>query len=233
MLFQAKRVLPFALISVLLTGCASDNIQDIEAGYDQKAGAGPAAMAHVNHVAKSWMETPNQVGLLTIARSEAAVARTHADLAVQRSTDSDWVKMQAVHIKHALQPKGKGPGKGYGLIKAIEEVKQQMELAIASGDASDAVVFHGEQIIMSTDSILARIHTLEALTNRIINAPRGTDFSLQAETLSDLANHILTGEDLNQDGHIRWMQGEAGLDQELKYLEYLQEKEAAYYNEKD
>ena len=229
MLLQAKRVLPFALFSVLLAGCASDNIQDIEAGYDQEAGAGPMAMAHVNHVAKSWMETPRQVGLLTIARSEATVASTHADLAVQRSGDSDWVKMHAVHVKHALEPKGKGPGKGYGLIKAVKEVKQHIKLAIASEDTSDAVAFHGEQIMMSADSVLARIETLDALANQIIEAPRGTDFTLQAEEMSDLTSKILLGDDINGDGNINWEENEAGLDQALSYLEYLQEKEAAYH----
>ena len=231
MKLQAGKLLPLALAAALLAGCASDDIQEIEAGYDEEAGAGPMAMAHVGHVTTEWPETPDQQGLLTTARAEAAVIRTHADLAVQRAEDSDWVKMHAIHIRHALTPKGVGPGKGYGLLKAVEGVKTHMALAMDQDDVSDAIEFHGEQIVMSADSVLLRAQQLSALVDKIIRAPRYTDLSAEASQMAMLAEQIQTGEDLNEDGDISWEDNEPGLDQAMKYVNYLLQKEAAYKDE--
>lgn len=228
MKLQAGKLLPLALTAALLAGCASDDIQEIEAGYDEDAGAGPMAMAHVGHVATSWSDTPDQQGLLTTARSEAAVIRTHADLAAQRADDSDWVKMHAIHVRHALMPEGVGPGKGYGLIKAVEGVKKHIELAIEQDDASDAIEFHGEQIAMTADSVLMRSQQLSELVNKIAAAPRYTDLSAEATQLVTLSEQILMGEDVNEDGDIGWEENEPGLNQALKYVNYLRQKEAAY-----
>ncbi|WP_086479035.1 hypothetical protein [Oceanospirillum sanctuarii] len=228
MKLQAGKLLPLALTAALLAGCASDDIQEIEAGYDEDAGAGPMAMAHVSHVATEWAETPDQQGLLTTARAEAAVVRTHADLAAQRATDSDWVKMHAIHVRHALAPQGVGPGKGYGLLKAVEGVKTHMTLAMEQDDVSDAIEFHGEQVVMSADSVLMRAQQLSALVDKIINAPRYTDLSAEAAQMVALSEQILMGEDLNEDGDIGWEENEPGLNQALKYVNYLRQKEAAY-----
>ncbi|MFG1488880.1 hypothetical protein ABMA58_06475 [Oceanospirillum sp. HFRX-1_2] len=231
MKLQAGKLLPLALIAALLTACASDDIQEIEAGYDEDAGAGPMAMAHVGHVATKWPETPDQQGLLTTARAEASVIRTHADLAAQRAKDSDWVKMHAIHVRHALKPNGVGPGKGYGLLKAVEGVKKHMTLAMEQDDVSDAIEFHGEQVVMSADAVLLRANQLSELVDQIISAPRYTDLSAEAAQMSALAEQILMGADLNEDGDISWEENEPGLDQTLKYINYLLQKEAAYKDE--
>lgn len=225
MKLQAERILPLALSVVLLTGCASDTIQDIEAGYNKEAGAGPMAMAHIGHVATAWAKAPKQAGLLATARMEAQIAQRHADLALQRVEDSDWVKMHTHHIKHALVPTGSGAGTGYGLIRALQDVKTHSLLAAEQRDASDAVKFHAEQIAMSADSALARAEALNRLTDRIMALPRHRDLSQEAQQMADLASKILTGADLNQDGDISWQDNEPGLDQALRYLDFLLQKE--------
>lgn len=227
MKLQARKVLPLALTAALLAGCASDDVQEMEAGYDEDAGAGPMAMAHIGHIATSWQDTPDQVGLLTIARAEAAVVRTHANLAVQRSQDSDWVKMHAIHVRHALAPQGTGPGKGYGLIRAVDGVKKHILLALEQDDTSDAVEFHGEQISMSADAVIMRTQQLNTLVTAIIDAPRYSDLSAQAAEMAKLSEEILSGVDLNEDGSVGWEENEPGLNQVLKYLNFLQQKEAA------
>ncbi|WP_417594048.1 hypothetical protein [Oceanospirillum sp.] len=227
MKLRVGKRLPLALIFAILAGCASDNIQEIEAGYDEDGGAGPVAMSYIDDVAT---DIRGQQGLLAIARSDAELIHTHASLAMQRAQDSDWVKMHAIHIRHTLAPASAESGavSSYGLLKAVNHVKDRVELAMEQNDASDAIEFHGEQITLSADSVLERGQQLLALADQIIHTPRYSDLSGEAPKLVLLAEQILSGEDLNGDGEISWEDNEPGLDQAMKYLDYLKEKERAY-----
>lgn len=220
-------LLATSLAALMLSGCASDPMQSSSADQENMGGSGPMALAHIGHLRTKWADTPNQVGLVTIAREEAAIARTHAHLAKQKSENTDWVKMHAVHVKHALMPNGeKGPGKGYGLIKAIAGVQKHSLLALEQDDRSEALNFYGEQIVASTESINLRLEQMHRLVTEILAAPRDENLSAQAETLAQLADQVLMGEDLNQDGEIGWDNNEAGLNQTLRYLNDLSQKEA-------
>ncbi|OPX54564.1 hypothetical protein SAMN02745127_02603 [Oceanospirillum multiglobuliferum] len=224
-------LLATSLAVTLLAGCASDDVQEqpMEQMSEQNVmgGAGPMTLAHINHVRSRWADTPNQVGLLTIAREEAAIARTHAHLAAKKADNTDWVKMHAVHIKHALIPNGeKGPGKGYGLIKAVAGVQKHTMLALEQDDKSQAVALYGEQIVASTDSINMRLEQMYNLVAEILRAPRSENLSSQAHMLAKLSDQVLMGEDLNQDGEIDWRNNEPGLNQTLRYLNDLSQKEA-------
>lgn len=230
MTLQALKLLPLALSSVLIVGCAGDSVQEVEVGYDEDGGAGPMAMAHVDHVMSQWMDTPDRQGLLTTARAEAAVMRTHAELALQRADDSDWVKMHAVHVRHTLIPEGVGPGQGYGLVKAVEGVRKHIGLAMEQDDVSDAVEFHGEQIAMSTETVLMRADQLLMVVDQVLSAPRTQSLAHQAQQMSDLADQILMGQDLNQDGEVSWEDHEPGLNQTLKYANFLRQKESMSAN---
>ena len=53
----------------------------IVAAAAQTASAQSAAHRHIGHVADSWRDTPDQVGLLVAAQMEAEVAAQHAGLA--------------------------------------------------------------------------------------------------------------------------------------------------------
>lgn len=229
---QTPYLLATALATLLLTGCASDDVQEQPEPMAQMSdaevmgGAGPMSLAHIGHVRNQWADTPRQVGLLTIAREEAAVVRSHAQLAVQKTELADWVKMHAVHIKHALKPEGeKGPGKNYGLIKAVAGIQKHTQLAMAQEDRSAAVEFYGEQIVASTESINMRLEQMHNLIMEILAAPRTEDLSMQAHTLALLADQILMGEDLNHDGEVSWQNNESGLNQVLRYLNDLSQKE--------
>ena len=226
MKLRVGKRLPLALTFAIFAGCASDNIQEIEAGYDEDGGAGPVAMSYIDDVATD----DGGQGLLAVARSDAALVRTHADLAVQRAQDSDWVKMHAIHIHHilALADTETEAVSSYGLLKAVNHIKARVQLAMEQDDASDAIEFHGEQIAMSADSVLVRSQQLLALTEQVIHTPRYSDLSTEAPKLAELAEQILSGEDLNDDGEISWKDNEPGLDQALKYLDYLEEKERVY-----
>ncbi|HEX9843156.1 MAG TPA: hypothetical protein VGC20_10420, partial [bacterium] len=50
------------------------------------------AHAHVGHVAKSWSDTPGQVGLLTALEQEAAVAAQHAGFMAGKPDNLQWMQ---------------------------------------------------------------------------------------------------------------------------------------------
>ena len=81
-----------------------------------------------------WRDTPDQVGLLVAAQMEAEVAAQHAGLAAG-SGDLAGIQRHIVHVLHAIDPttSERGPGKGYGLIRAASGAAQHIELAAGVG----------------------------------------------------------------------------------------------------
>lgn len=226
MKLQPGKLLPLTLLVALMAGCATDDKYALEAGYDEDPGAGPMAMAHVGHVAVSWAKSPGQQGLLTVARLQSAEIKKHAELAQDRAQDADWVKMHAVHIAEALDSVRQREGAGQGLIDAAKGVSLHMALAMDQDDASDAVEYHGEQVLMSIESVLMRAQQLQDVVDEVAKAPRQSDLSAQASQMATLAEQILMGVDSDEDGFITWENDEAGLNQTLKYVNFLRQKES-------
>ena len=106
------------------------------------ASAQSAAHRHIGHVADSWNDTPDSVGLLTAAQAEAEVAARHAGLAAA-AEDLAGIQMHTAHVLHALDASSEsGPGRGYGLIKAASGCASHIGMAGEADDASDAVKSH-------------------------------------------------------------------------------------------
>ena len=78
--------------------------------------AGPMG-AHIGHVLTSFADTPDKVGLLAIAKTEAGIAAQHAGFAARTPTNLESMKRHAAHVLHAIDPtlEAMGPGKGYGV----------------------------------------------------------------------------------------------------------------------
>lgn len=57
------------------------------------------AHRHIAHVADTFHDTPEKVGLLDAARAEAEVAARHAELAA-RSGDLAGIQQHIVHVLH-------------------------------------------------------------------------------------------------------------------------------------
>ncbi len=68
---------------------------------------------HMGHVTKSWGDTPDKVGLLTILEEEAQIAAQHAGLAVRDLSDLSSMQIHLRHVRHAIDAYSEsgGPGK--------------------------------------------------------------------------------------------------------------------------
>src|SRR3954470_9810766 len=78
--------------------------------------------AHVGHCLTNWADTPDQQGLLPVARQELDAARREADAALQESIPPAEKATHIRNISRALNPDAEklGPGLGYGAIRALE-----------------------------------------------------------------------------------------------------------------
>ncbi len=113
------------------------------------------AHVHIGHTTAGWADTPEKVGLLTVAERDAETAAENARKAFQVGRNPDEMKRYVGYVLHAMDPalESGGPGSGYGFIRAMEGATDHVRFAADSADASKNL----------KDSILG----LEAAASRI------------------------------------------------------------------
>jgi len=184
-----------------------------------------AAHLHLGHVSSSWGDTPNKMGLLATASKEADIAKLHAALALKQKENLQWMKTHTTHVKHALDGQGKGPGLGYGVIKASAGVAMHIELAAASKDASKNIKLHSVHIATSAKNSIVVAQQMLALTTKIAVANSAKAAAKMLVELNRLAKVLSSGQDANNDGSITWVKGEGGLSHSSKHLAFLRKGE--------
>ena len=184
-----------------------------------------AAHMHVGHVSSSWGDTPNKIGLLATANKEAEIAVLHASLALKQQDNLKWMKTHTTHVKHALDGQGKGPGLGYGVVKASAGVAMHISLAAASKGASENVKLHSVHIATSANNTEAVAQQMLALTVKIAAANSVKKAAEMLVELNRLAKLLSQGLDANNDGSITWIKGEGGLSHSNKHLTFLRKGE--------
>src|SRR5262249_53501295 len=124
---------------------------------------------HIGHVVNMFNDTPNNMGLLPLATSEASVASQHALLAARALTNLDQMKLHAGHVINAIDPTivTTGPGRGYGLKKAATGVATHIELAAKAPGASQNVILHANHISTSARNTVTRADSMLAIARRV------------------------------------------------------------------
>ncbi|WP_421782788.1 hypothetical protein [Kiloniella litopenaei] len=171
------------------------------------------ALKHVGHVMTHWADTPEEKGLLPVATAEAEIARTHAGFAASDLTDLASMHLHTRHVLHALDPteESKGPGLGYGLIKAAEGVATHAELASDSEDASDIIRVSGIMVASVGRNTTRRGEEAIELSKEILTGKTPESVAPQVQRLQKLTEALFIGQDLDQDGRIVWYHHEGGL----------------------
>lgn len=97
------------------------------------------AHTHVGHALSGWSDTPGERGLLVVAEAEARVVLQHAEYAVAGGRNLEEVQLHLGHVLHALDPsrEQRGPGEGYGLVRALDGAASHLQFAAESSDASE------------------------------------------------------------------------------------------------
>ena len=185
-----------------------------------------AAHRHIGHVADMWRDTPDQVGLLVAAQMEAEVAAQHAALAAE-SGDLAGIQRHTTHVLHAIDPSTseRGPGKGYGLIKAASGAVQHIGMAGESDDASNAVKNHSTHVAASAQNVVT---WAEAIVEKAALVASATDMEAAkalAEEIAAMTQAILSGTDADGNGRVTWREGEGGLEQAATHLGLMKEAE--------
>ena len=181
------------------------------------------ALKHVDHVMTHWADTPQEQGLLPVATAEAKVARTHAGLAASNLTDLGSMHLHTRHVLHALDPtqEAKGPGLGYGLIRASEGVAIHAELASDSVDASDIVRVSGIMVASVGRNTTRRAREALELSKQILSSKTPETAAPMVQNLKQLTHALFAGEDLDKDGRIVWYHHEGGLKIAIEQMEII------------
>lgn len=183
------------------------------------------AHRHIGHVAEEWGDTPDNMGLLEAAQAEAEVAAQHARLAAEAESLED-VKRHVVHVVHALNAEAeRGPGKGYGLVKAASGVARHIGMAGEADDASDAVKTHANHVKTSAENVVAWAEGILAKAEQVASADDLEAALALAGEIADMADAIVSGMDADEDGRIGWGEGEGGLAQAATHLRLMREAE--------
>ncbi len=187
-----------------------------------KLPAGPMG-AHIGHVLISFADTPDKVGLLEIAKTEAGIAAQHAGFAARTPTNLESMKRHAAHVLHAIDPtlEAMGPGKGYGVKKAATAVAVHIEMAAKVETAPAGVKTHAEHVATAARSTVSRAEEVASLAQKIVASTTAEAAAALVAQMASLAEQLVSGTDLNADGRINWGNGEGGLQQAEEHMKLL------------
>lgn len=160
-------------------------------------------------------DTPSRMGLLATAQAEAANVERHVRFAVSRTDHLYWMRTQAGHVVHALEPSrmADGRGLGYGLRKALAGISLAAVEAAGAPDASEGVKAHAAHVAASVSTALDWSSRLLEVAGMVIESPDPHVAKPLVEQMQEITGWLLHGRDANKDGKVSWEKGEGGLDQ--------------------
>lgn len=183
------------------------------------------SVAHqfMNEVDKSASDTPNHMGYLETAIAEAKTAEQHAHIALSNTTDLAWMKLHTGHVLQALTGKGKGPGLGYGVIRATRGVIRDITQAAKVKDTTANIQLHSKHVRTSAHNTLKRAEKMVAIAHQIERSSTATAAKPLVERLATLSSELINGADDNGDGKITWQDG--GLAQCQQHMQFMRQGE--------
>ena len=213
-----------AALAAVLLGAPAASVSAQEAPQE----AEDEVILHLGQIMTSAAETPQGQGLLNIAVAEAEAAARHARF-VAEAEELPAMQRHARHVLHALDPNRapdvNTPGMGYGVIRATEDISTHLTLARevdeVSAATSENLDAHGPAVVQSAENATRWSRQMIGLVERIRLADSAADAEPLAEELETLGDRVLAGEDLNDDGQIRWQDGEGGILQVQNHMELL------------
>lgn len=194
-----------------------------------EAGAQDRNMAHVHigHVADRFAGTPGDAGLVAAALAEAQIAAQHAGLAGQEPENLAYMKQHTVHVLHAIDPtvEVEGPGNGYGVKQAASNAIQHITMAADWEGASTAVDLHARYISTAAGNVVRWSDELIAIGQQIQASEDAEAVVELVAEMATLADKIVNGFDVDEDGRVTWQEGEGGLRQVTDHADLLKRAE--------
>ncbi|MCH9674998.1 MAG: hypothetical protein K0U93_26385 [Gammaproteobacteria bacterium] len=192
------RALPSVLLAVLLSvGCADTTVL-----HDDSSSA--TVHLRIDSVASAWPYTPGKQGLLTVLEQEAKLASRHSRFSLKKPADLRWTHTQLHQLRHAIDPKteNNGPGIGYGVIRAAQDIAAEMHEAVDTPGASDNVRQHALRIAAASEHISTLATEARELAAQGLAADSPTVTAQVSERIAAVLDQIVYGRDQNDDGKI-------------------------------
>ena len=212
-----SRVIALSLGLVLVSGCEYMSVKG------KKTADMNQSHVHIGHVMTGWTDTPEKWGLLPTAIAEAKVAAQHAGFAASKPADLAWVKTHIGHVLHAVDPsvEPKGPGLGYGVIKAAGGAAKHVGFAAKSEGASKNVKTHAVHVETSAKNLVTWGKLIVRLGKKVKAAKTADQAAPTVKKIKQLATRLIAGEDVNGDGKITWRASEGGLKEAEKHMGFM------------
>lgn len=191
----------------------------------------PLAFIHIRHLLFSFPSTPGKVGLLVGLRGQAQVLTQQATLlksltskgpqAVRCGAQNIINLIEGVH-GHAAQPLGvacslfnvTSAGDGFGLFDSTNAnggyvilASEHAALAANQSDSTDVIKQQAGRVQAAMDNLKKWLTSIDSDASQLTTNPDNTAVIQDIVTLSD---HVVNGFDLNDNGQIDPVTGEAG-----------------------
>ncbi len=202
----------------------------------------PNALVHVRHVLVSIGNTPERISLVHGLWKDAALIDQYANemLSAFDSGDAVTARLKAEAVFNLLvgnqSPEygdldGDGtvtdPGDGYGFLLNGDSpgytggVMSHTEYAMFSGDASEAVIVHGEHVRLSIKNVERWAVELRDLVRAIARGEPNENVRQSIVEAVGIADKLLSGVDLNGDERISPVPGEGGVATVYEHAYYM------------
>lgn len=195
MIKKIKRFALYAMGLVMAAGLLQCTMMNKAGNWIAPEKEPKMAHVHIGHAMTHWKQTPDNMGLFVVAEKEADIAFTHANMAMQKSTDLDHIKLHVANVMHAIDPKTqkKGPGLEFGQRRALSEAISHIAFAAESDDASENVKRFVESFTNNSASILERCDLIIALGEDVQKAETSQEAVALADEIAILASANIEG----------------------------------------
>jgi hypothetical protein len=183
--------------------------------------------AHLGHCLTAWHDTPQNKGLLDVARQEIETAVRESDAAVEPVLSPEDKARHIDNAIHALKPDAQpfGPGLHYGALRALEGAIEHLEYAATSEDASNNVVSSVAVLSELGLAVAARLRGAVDLATAS-DARDSQALDRVAVNLHTALHSAARGFDANGNGQIDPVASEAGIDQLQAQLQAMLKRES-------
>lgn len=173
------------------------------------------SLTHFGHVATGFSSTPGGRGLSMTAAIEVNAAMMYANMAAGHPTDLEAMKTNVRNVLHALAPAAgsTGPGLGYGVKQAVDNVATHIDRAVQAPGSSQTMKKFGPQVALCAQAVSARAQAMVDLGNKILAAQTAADAAPMAEQLRAMGLALDTGNDANKSGRVDIDAVEPGMNQ--------------------
>ena len=128
---------------------------------------------------------------------------------------------------HAVDPsvEPKGPGLGYGVIKAAGGAAKHVGFSAKSEGASKNVKTHAVHVETSAKNVVTWGKLIVRLGKKVKKAKTAGQAAPMVKKIKQLATRLAAGDDVNGDGKVTWVASEGGLKEAKKHMGFMMKGE--------